>query len=251
MVSRLFATPEDIIVRDDSTWIPVETTLVDQGFMKAWQTAAIEWREGKANGVVGFFTTKEAWQSYAPSGFVGTQSSAIPARERVVELFTRELNAFRAAALGPREKEIMDRLQKTPSSIDENRLGVLYAQFGLLTKALERFQSAISTKAYLPAMVNAANVYTIQQDYGRAQEYLKRAQQLEPDNARVLIALAFSLLQSGNTSDAKSTFERASKIDPALAFRYPLSGATTAPAERGRAAREGKASELFGVEWVE
>lgn len=251
MASRLFAAPEDTIVRDDSTWIPVETTLVDQGFMKAWQTAAVEWREGKANGVVGFFTTKEAWQSYAPSGFVGTQSSAIPARERVVELFTRELNAFRAAALGPREKEIMDRLQKTPSSIDENRLGVLYAQFGLLTKALERFQSAISTKAYLPAMVNAANVYTIQQDYGRAQEYLKRAQQLEPDNARVLIALAFSLLQSGNTSDAKSTFERASKIDPALAFRYPLSGATTAPAERGRAAREGKASELFGVDWVE
>src|SRR5208337_1143306 len=156
-----------------------------------------------------------------------------------------------AAALAPREKELVGRLQETPSAVDENRLGILYAQFGLLSKALERFQSALSTKPYLPAMVNAANVYTIQQDYGHAEDYLKRAQQLEPDNARVLIALAFSLLQSGNTSDAKTTFERAGKIDPALAFRYPLSGATASPVGQGRAAREGKPSELFSADWAE
>jgi tetratricopeptide (TPR) repeat protein len=145
----------------------------------------------------------------------------------------------------------MDRLQKTPTPVDENRLGILYAQFGLLAKALERFESAVSTKAYLPAMVNAANVYTIQQDYNRAQEYLKRAEQLEPDNARVLIALAFSLIRSGNTSDAKSTYERAGKIDPALAFRYPLSGATSSSAEQGRAAGQGKPPALFSADWVE
>ncbi|MGO9308360.1 MAG: WD40 repeat domain-containing protein [Spirochaetia bacterium] len=249
--SRLFADPQSFIVQDDTVWIPVETTLVDQGFMKAWQTAAVEWQVGKAGKVAGFFSTKEAWQSYAPSGFVGTQSSAIPARDRVVELYTRELNAFRTAALGPREKEILDRLEKAPSPVDENRLGILYAQFGLLPKALEQFESAIAAKAYLPAMVNAANVYTIQQDYGRAQEYLKRAQQLEPDNARVLIALAFSLLQSGNATDAKSTFERAGKIDPALAFRYPLSGATSSNAAQGRAAGQGAPPELFSADWVQ
>jgi WD40 repeat protein/tetratricopeptide (TPR) repeat protein len=251
LASRLFAKPEDLIIRDGTTWIPIETTLVDQGFMKAWQTAAVEWREGKSSGVAGFFTAREAWQVYAPSGFVGTQSSAIPARERVVELFNGELNAFRAAALGPREKELLDKLQGAPSPVSENRLGVLYAQFGLLTKALERFEKAVSTKAYLPAMVNAANVYSIQQDYGRAQEYLKRAEKLEPDNARVLIALAFSLYQSGNTSDATSMFDRASRIDPALAFRYPLQGAASGSDGKGRAALEGKAPELFGADWVE
>ena len=141
---------------------------------------------------------------------------------------------------GPRPsdpgEELLDRLQKAPSPVDENKLGILYAQFGLLPKALERFESAIATKPYLPAMVNAANVYTIQQDFGRALDYLKRAQELEPDNARVLIALAFSLLRSGSTSDARNTFERASKIDPPLAFRYPLSGATASSTGSGRAA---------------
>ena len=73
---------------------------------------------------------------------------------------------------------------------------MLYAQFGLLTKALGLFESAIATKPYLPAMVNAASVHMIRQDYGRAQEYLKRAQELEPENARVLIALAYSLFRA-------------------------------------------------------
>ena len=231
--------------------VPVETTLVDQGFLKAWQTAAAEWREAKAAGTASFFTAREAWQMYAPAGFAGTQSSAIPARERVVELFNGELEAFRGAALGPREKELLGQLEKDASPARENQLGVLYAQFGLLAKALGRFENAVSRAGYLPAMVNAANIYSIQQDYVRAQEYLRRAQQLEPDNARVLIALAFSLFQSGNESDAKSTYERGSRIDPTLASRYPLFGGAAASARQGRAAREGKTPELFGADWVE
>jgi tetratricopeptide (TPR) repeat protein len=121
-----------------------------------------------------------------------------------VELFTADLDGFREAVLAPREKELLGQLEKAPSPVQENRLGVLYAQFGLLTKALERFESAISKNTYIPAMVNAANVYSIQQDYGKAQEYLRRALQQEPDNARALIALAFSLFQSGNESAANN-----------------------------------------------
>ena len=142
-------------------------------------------------------------------------------------------------------------LAKAPSPVQENQLGVLYAQFGELDKAIARFENAIAAKPYLPAMVNAANIYSMKQDYGRAQDYLKRAQKLEPDNARVLIALAFSLFQSGNESDAKSTFERMSRIDPGLASRYPLFGASSAQAGQGRAAREGAGQQLFGAEWVQ
>jgi hypothetical protein len=66
----------------------------------------------------------------------------------------------------------------------------------------------------------------------------------------MLIALAFSLQKSGNSSDAKSAFERASKIDPSLAFRYPLGGAGVPP-EKGRASKEGDAPDLFSEDWAE
>jgi WD40 repeat protein/tetratricopeptide (TPR) repeat protein len=244
---RLFARADDLVIRGGIAWVPVETTLVDQGFLKAWQTAALEWREGAAAGTAGFFTASEAWQEYAPAGFAAAQSSPVPPRERVVALFDGEIDAFRAAALGPREKEMLGELARDPSPSRENQLGVLYAQFGLLDKALGRFEGAVSRHGYLPAMVNAANVCGMKQDYGRAQEYLRRAQQLQPDNARVLIALAWSLYRSGNETDARSTFERMSRIDPALASRYPLFGPSGAA--QGRAGREG-APELFSADWV-
>jgi WD40 repeat protein len=249
--SRSFPSPEDLIIKDDAVWIPVETTLVEEGFMKAWRTAAVEWRDGKAKGVAGFFTTKEAWRLYAPSGFAGAPPSAIPARERVAESFNADLDEFRAAALGPREKDLLDQLEKAPSPAAENRLGLLYAQFGLLAKALERFEDAISKSAYVPSMVNAANVCGILRKYDRAQDYLRRALQLEPENARVLLALAHTLFQSGEESDARAAFERASKIDLALSSRYPLPGEAAPPAGQTRAAQEGKASELFSTDWVE
>ena len=251
LAARTLGKQDDLIIRGDAAWIPVETTLIDQGFMKAWQTAAVEWREGTARGTAGFFTTREAWELYAPAGFVGAQSTAIPASVRVVQLFTGELDAFRAALLVPREKEILGQLQKSPSPAQENRLGVLYAQFGLLEKALGRFESASSTAAYLPAMVNAASVHFIRQDYEGAQDYLKRALRLEPENARVLIALAYSLDKAGNAAEAKNTFERASRIDPALAARNPLSGAPDAAAGQVRAAAQGSPPPLFSADWVE
>jgi tetratricopeptide (TPR) repeat protein len=119
----------------------------------------------------------------------------------------------------------------------------------LFTKALEHFEKAIASGKYVPAMINAANVYGLKKDYAKAQEYLKRAQKLQPDNARVLIALAYSYFQAGNQADAKKAYQRMSKIDPSLAARYPLFGPTTAAAGQGRAGRADKSGELFGADW--
>jgi Tfp pilus assembly protein PilF len=101
----------------------------------------------------------------------------------------------------------------------ENQLGILYARFGLLAKALEHFEKAITANNYVPAMINAANVCGLQRDCAKAQEYLKRAQKLQPDNTRVLIALACSYFPVGNYADAKVAYKRMSKVDPGLAAR--------------------------------
>ena len=246
--SRLFARSEDLIIREGTTWVPVETTMINDGFMKAWQTAAVEWREATVRDAAGFFTARDAWQTYLPAGFAAAQSTLLPSRDRVVSLFAEEIDAFRAAALGPREAELLGLLATSPSSAQENQLGMLYAQFGLLAKALGRFEKAASG-GYLPAMVNAANVYGLQKDHERALEYLKRAQRQDPDNARVLIALAFTYFQAGNEAEAKSTFERMSRIDPTLAARFPLFGSAPATGQ-ARAGRESAAKDLFGGDWV-
>jgi tetratricopeptide (TPR) repeat protein len=231
--------------------MPVETTTVDDGFTKAWQIAAVEWREASARGTAGFFTSKEAWQRYLPAGFFGVASAVPPFKDQVLALLDAEIDAFRAVVLGPKETELLAALAKAPSLAQENQLGILYAQFGLLAKALERFEKIATAGKYVPAMINAANVYGLKKDYTKAQEYLKRAEKLQPDNTRVLIALAYSYFQAGNQTDAKEAYQRMSKIDPGLASRYPLFGAPAATAGQGRAARADKAMELFGTDWTQ
>ncbi len=249
MAARTFTKAEDLIIRDGIVWVPVETTMIDDGFTKAWQTAAGEWRDASAHGTAGFFTAKDAWQLYIPAGFSGIASTVAPASDALLALLNGEIDAFRATVLGPKETDLLAALANASSATQENQLGVLYAQFGLLTKALEHFEKAIAAGDYIPAFVNAANVYGLQKDYAKAQDYLKRAQKLQPDNSRVLIALAYSYFQAGNQADAKQAYERMSKIDPGLAARYPLFGTPAAAAGQGRAGRADKATDYFGSEW--
>ena len=42
---KTFQNPNDLIFRDGETWVPVEITLVRDGFLKAWTIGAKEWRE--------------------------------------------------------------------------------------------------------------------------------------------------------------------------------------------------------------
>ncbi|HVO39351.1 MAG TPA: hypothetical protein VMV03_10040 [Spirochaetia bacterium] len=261
LAARVFPKSDAFIVRDDGIWIPVETTIIEEGFMKAWQAAALEWREGKTRGDAAFFSTSEAWKVYVPSGFAGAQPVAVPPNSRVVAFFNGDLDAFRAAALGPRETELLAALDKSPSPAADNHLGVLYAQFGLLDKALGRFEKAIAADGYIPALINAANVYVLRQDQARALQYLQRAEKKEPANARVLVALALSYALSGNDAGAKKAYEKMAKLDPALAARYPMFGPAggaggaaaggAGSAAQGRAARADAAQKLFGSDWAE
>lgn len=254
--AKVFAKTDALIFRGGTTWMPVETTLPDEGFTKAWQSAGVEWREAEAAGTAGFFTTASAWTVYPPAGFSAPQPAVVPPKEKVVTLFNSELEAYRKITLAPREADLLARIDQSPSAGAENQLGILYAQFGLFSRALDRFKRALSQEDYLPAMINAANVLSIRRQYDEAQAYLVRAEKIDPNNAHVLISLAFSYFQSGSEREARRVFERASRADPGLAARYPLFGGNSGNVADGgtsavpRAGRDTATEELFGSEWA-
>ncbi len=127
LASRILPSIDDLIVRDGTVWFPVETTLVDQGFTKAWQTGARQWRDAASRDAAAFFTVREAWESYAPAGFPGASSAPLPPQDRLSLRYRSELDAYRTIVLAPQESELLERLEGAPSSAGENRLGILYA----------------------------------------------------------------------------------------------------------------------------
>src|SRR5574344_33644 len=56
----------DLIIRDGKVWMPLEITLTDEGFNKAWRVGAREWNNAQAKGVANFYPMASSWKLYKP-----------------------------------------------------------------------------------------------------------------------------------------------------------------------------------------
>ncbi|MFW5686093.1 MAG: tetratricopeptide repeat protein, partial [Spirochaetota bacterium] len=249
---RTFERAEDLIIHDQRAWMPIETTILEEGFTRAWQVAALHWRQHRDAGSAGFFTTREAWSLYAPvapvlPGTAGTPD-IVSTRRRVAE----EIDAFRALELEPKLTRARAGRQEQGSPQSRNRIGVLYATYGMPARAAEHFEIA-ADEGHVPAMVNLANVLSTQGRHDEARIRLESALAAEPENARVLLGLAFSHWESGNEQDARSHYEVASRLSPSLARRYPLFADQPGEAGPGGPAgtRAGVRSNLILTDWVD
>ena len=54
----------DIIELNGKRWLPVEITVPDQGFTRAWRIGTREWRTSGTEATL--FPIREAWQFYPP-----------------------------------------------------------------------------------------------------------------------------------------------------------------------------------------
>ncbi|NBC28672.1 MAG: tetratricopeptide repeat protein, partial [Spirochaetes bacterium] len=199
-----------------------------------------------AEEAAGFFTTKEAWEAYAPVAAPTDVSPPVPERVVLQAAVRDQLESFRAQELTPQVKELKLRIAEHQSPAAMNQLGVLYARYGLLDEASTHFERA-GADGYLPALINQANVLTMRGRHALARHHLERARNAEPENARVLLGLATSYWESGDETRARDAFEAASALSPALAGKYPLFG--DAGSESGT--RAGLRDSAITFDWIE
>ena len=246
-VDRAFASAENVIVRDGVTWLPVETTVLTEGFVRAWQVGGLQWRQAHAKGTAGFFTAQEAWSEYSPVGVPTVGSAPRPDTPSTRTAARAELASFRSLELDPKLSALRSQTDDPDDPRAPNREGVLYASYGLLDEAAGSFRAALARDDYVPAMINLANVLSIAGDHDEARALLERAREREPENARILMGLAFSFWETGDRDEARSRWEVASRVSPSLARRYPL----FSEAAEATGARAGVGESIFAKDWVE
>jgi tetratricopeptide (TPR) repeat protein len=245
-LERNFSNAADLIVIDDRVWVPVEVTERREGFLKAWQTGAFEWREASAKQEAAFYPIHAAWQLYEPVGLPGSGGEiTIPQASEVLAAFLKETDRLSNREITPKVKKIeeqMARQGKTPALY--NKLGVLYAMYGFMDKAEAEFGKAHIQGDFAPALVNLGNLHFLQRNYPKAQEMYERAAKLNPDNAMVLVNLTKVYQELNKSELAGRTFDRLVLADPELAAKYSYLGASSG---------EGRASERAGgnVVWWE
>ncbi|MBL8968104.1 MAG: tetratricopeptide repeat protein [Spirochaetaceae bacterium] len=217
--------PEDFLTRDGRAWIPVEVTAVKDGFFRAWRLGAQEWNRAGASGQGGFFPIREAWKTYEPVGFVeGGIAVAIPSPERIVAEYRSEIRRVQEALAGPRVAAIQsaDRAAGRGPQQSANRIGVLYAQLGMLDKAVEQFTAASKGGSYAPALANLGNALYLQGDPKAAYAQYMKALALSPDNPTALAGAARASYAMRDFTRSDELLARLRLANPELAARIDL-----------------------------
>jgi TolA-binding protein len=222
-----FLSPEDLIIKDGTVWLPIETTMRKEGFVQAWREAAREWREGTSNGTAAFYPVRDAWNAFLPVVLPG---SAAPTGQKDPKAgstaFKLELASFINSETGPRVAAIQaDIKKKGGSAALYNKLGVLYARYGLIDKATEQFKAALATKSPgANATFNMGNIFFLQGKYSDALGYYAKALSASPSNSTVLLAIARVDAALGKYDAALADYDKLKKADSALASRYAYLG---------------------------
>lgn len=229
-----FQRPEDLIFADDGVWLPVEVTEVRSGFVKAWQLGAKQWRENVAKGAGALYPVRDGWKIYEP-----VASDVQTDKDKVAQLadyfqkietdverrYRVSLERFVENEIAPQVKRLREQLQGSNDQPGlRNKLGVLYARYGLLNQAEAEFKQAVARTEHTPSLLNLGNLYFMRGDHASALEYYLRAQKRAPDNPTVLLAIARAQYELEDLAASRQAYARLQQTDPQLAARFAYLG---------------------------
>jgi len=217
-----FANSDDLIYKNDKAWLPVEVTMVQKNFREAWSIGAKEWRKYEGTDKAGFYPVKEAWNIFAPVGLPGdNQNISIIKETEVVEIYNKELTNLVKREINQQEKDLIERISASnnnPRMV--NKLGILYARYGIIEKAEAQFLKASSNQSYAPSLMNLGNIYYMKNEMSKALEYYKKADQKTPGNPSVLLGLARVSYALDDYESAEENYNQLEIVAPEIAGKF-------------------------------
>jgi hypothetical protein len=213
---------DELIIREGKAWLPVETTEIKGGFLRAWQIAARQWREHNDKGRAGFYPIHAAWETYEPVAFSGAEGMvSLPPAALLADGFSKEVDNYSKRRIASEESRLQSLLRQSPGDPKlRNRLGVLYARFGLYDRAEAEFKRAAEQQDYIPALMNLGNLHYLREDFTRALAAFQKAADAEPANPRILLSLAKVQHEMEDYAAAGELYQRIAAADSELAARY-------------------------------
>ncbi len=246
---KAFQRADELLLRQDSSWVPIEVTERSGGFLQAWQTGAKEWRENLARQQAELYPVHEGWAVYQPVGLPGSgKSIELPGSDRIAAAYQKEVEKFV-------DREIYESVARIQADMKKqgeaprlvNQLGVLYARYGLYDRAERELQKAIAKEEYVPALLNLGSIAFAKKDMEKALAMYERASKKDANNTKVLLGLARANHALENYGMVTRSYAKLKAADPDLARQFAyldLRGE-----EAARAAAIGDVSGV--VIWVE
>jgi tetratricopeptide (TPR) repeat protein len=215
-----FFDPSVLVYRDGQAWVPVEITLVKEGFVKAWRIGAKEWADNVKAGTANFYPMEDSWKLYASVGIPDVNPRfTLPDEVLTVQAFDESVDRFVAREIDPSVREYQASLARraTPDAI--NRFGILYGRYGMLDEAWAQFSTAAKAN-YSYAWTNLGNVSFLKKDFPLALSYYEWALKLDPDDTAALLGVARSQYELEHYTEAENAYAELKARNPDAAAKY-------------------------------
>ena len=240
--------PLEVIAKNGKVWVPVETTVLSQGFVAAWTSASELVKKYSSSGTVRVHHGgRDARHLPRPSPAAGNdadrRSGGVTGGRRVCRITLRPdgFSVHRAAEDHGHRPGVAVRQAGGEMRVQE---GVLHAMFGHLDDAAAAFSAAIAADPTMVSpYVNLANVKLLGNDGEGALRVVKQG--LARNAGSTLLNLLAARISSaaGDPANAALYMARVQKLDPDLASRFAQgvpsaaqAGATQRSAQAGAAA---------------
>jgi tetratricopeptide (TPR) repeat protein len=212
--------PEKLIFYKRRAWVPLVITGFDKSFLSAWLSGIEESYSVDIENVL--FTISEAQSIYIPAEpqFPDIKIQ-YPDAYDVFTAYNEYLKEYIYWEVKPRvDKLLTGFTENEENHCLLNKIGVLYARYGLYDEALSYFDTILLEDEYVPALMNSGHVYFIRGGYKKALSFYERAYIMAPSEPLVILSVAKLNYATGNYSSAQEAYLKLDSLDPELASQY-------------------------------
>ncbi|MBX2815480.1 MAG: hypothetical protein KTR24_05775, partial [Saprospiraceae bacterium] len=219
-------TEDDMILRNDEVWIPIETTLLGTGtFKQAWQEGIsrynVERRRGNFPELIPFRETHRVYRpvTHGPSSSIRTSVSASSLMAQVGE----QSRTMAAELQGKAGSYLRNQYLVDPSNaVMANQYAQTLAEDGQLAQAKGVLMKVLSQEPdHATSLNNLGNIFFMEGDYGQAIAlYLESIKFSGPDE-HTAINICMAQMKLGDRVSAQTWYQRAVEINSDIVNIYP------------------------------
>ncbi|MDD2928889.1 MAG: tetratricopeptide repeat protein [Sideroxydans sp.] len=210
------------VIHEGTLWVPVETTLVGNSFIKAWEKGSETYYKYRDNGLT-VLDVHASWDTFKPASLPDSDWKASGLNRAAIEKkFPTDILSVLKISSQTKTRRYLDIIKEKPGDVDAHlQVGIILAKIGDRKEAMKYFDKVLSLDAKnASAYNNRGNLYMIDDKYQDAVKAYDAAAKLSPKDAHILINLARAYKRLGDTKNAKATFIQAKKLDKNVQVQY-------------------------------
>jgi len=220
---RISLQDDQLVIRANQVWVPLESTLIATSFAESWAEGARKLQEAQTAKTLKVVPLKEAWAQFqpvtlAPAGY----SISLPTPDKVQPLIERERRILVSKSLERQMAPYRVRLAASPNDPAALlQIAILNAQNGLYDLAFREFDKLLAANPRsAEAHNNRGNIYYTLADYDRAFEAYAYAEELDPADGGIKLNLALTHYQRGRLKEAIEKYREAVDLNKLLTGQY-------------------------------